>query len=62
MDRATRFIQNKKQDRIRVVTNQPSVQSMREGEEVLYFTKDGKLSRYRKESGQLWKSDMVKAG
>jgi hypothetical protein len=35
---------------------------MREGEEVLFFTKDGKLSRYRKESGQLWKSDMVKAG
>tara|TARA_R100000995_G_C3388215_1_gene79217 strand:+ start:268 stop:456 length:189 start_codon:yes stop_codon:yes gene_type:complete len=61
MDRATRFIQNKKQDKIRVVTTQPSLQSMREGEEVLFFTKDGKLSRYRRERSQLWKVDMNKA-
>ena len=53
MDRVSRFINNKKQDKIRVVSSQPSIQSMREGEEVLCFTKDGKLSRYRKERGQL---------
>ena len=60
MDRATRFIANRKQDKIRVVKDQPSIQSMREGEEVLFFGRDGVLSRYRKERGQLWRSDMTK--
>ena len=59
MDRDSRFINNKKQDKIRVVNSQPSIQSMREGEEVLFFTKNGKLSRYRKERGQLWFSEMI---
>ena len=58
MDRATRFISNRKQDKIRVVREQPSVQSMREGEEVLYFRNRGTLTRYRKERGKLWTSDM----
>ena len=62
MDRVSRFINNKKQDKIRVVNSQPSLQSMRDGEEVLFFTRDGKLSRYRKERGQLWRSEMIKAG
>jgi hypothetical protein len=58
MDRATRFIANRKQDKIRVVREQPSVKSMREGEEVLYFRNRGTLTRYRKERGKLWTSDM----
>ena len=58
MDRSARFIANRKQDKIRVVREQPSVQSMREGEEVLYFRNSGALTRYRKERGKLWTSDM----
>ena len=58
MDRATRFIANRKQDKIRVVREQPSIQSMREGEEVLYIRNRGVLTRYRKERGKLWTSDM----
>ena len=58
MDRATRLIANRKQDKIRVVREQPSVQSMREGEEVLYFRNRGTLTRYRKERGKIWTSDM----
>ena len=58
MDRSARFIANRKQDKIRVVREQPSVQSMREGEEVLYFRNRGALTRYRKERGKLWTSDM----
>jgi len=58
VDRVSRFLSSKKQDKIRVVNFQPSVQSMREGEEVLFFNKNGSLSRYRKEKGLLWRSDM----
>ena len=58
MDRVSRYLSGKKQDKIRVVNFQPSVQSMREGEEVLFFNKNGSLSRYRKEKGLLWRSDM----
>ncbi len=58
MDRVSRYLSGKKQDKIRVVNFQPSVQSMREGEEVLFFNKNGSLSRYRKENGLLWRSDM----
>ena len=58
MDRSTRFIANRKQDKIRVVREQPSVQSMREGEEVLYFRNRGTLTRYRKERGKILTSDM----
>tara|TARA_Y100001937_G_C7027584_1_gene288512 strand:+ start:146 stop:844 length:699 start_codon:yes stop_codon:yes gene_type:complete len=58
VDRVSRFLSGKKQDKIRVVNFQPSVQSMREGEEVLFFNKNGSLSRYRKEKGLLWRSDM----
>lgn len=58
MDRVSRSIANKKQDKIRVVETQPSIQSMREGEEVLFFDRRGVLIRYRKERGRLWRSDM----
>lgn len=62
MDRVSRYLSGKKQDKIRVVNFQPSVQSMREGEEVLFFNKNGSLSRYRKEKGLLWRSDMSHNG
>ena len=62
MNRESRFLSGKKQDKIRVVNFQPSVQSMREGEEVLFFNKNGSLSRYRKEKGLLWRSDMSNTG
>ena len=60
MDRLARSIANKKQDNVRLVNTQPSVQSMREGEEALFFDRRGVLLRYRKERGQLWRSDMSK--
>tara|TARA_R110002020_G_scaffold202781_2_gene405988 strand:+ start:745 stop:1446 length:702 start_codon:yes stop_codon:yes gene_type:complete len=62
VDRVSRYLSGKKQDKIRVVNFQPSVQSMREGEEVLFFNKSGSLSRYRKEKGLLWRSDMSHNG
>ena len=62
MDRIARQINNRKQNKIRVSNSQPSVQSLREGEEVLYLNKDNKLWRYRKEKGVLWKSDMSHDG
>ena len=62
MNRESRFLSGKKQDKIRVVNFQPSVQSMREGEEALFFNKNGSLSRYRKEKGLLWRSDMSHNG
>tara|TARA_R100000329_G_C7591027_1_gene209603 strand:- start:225 stop:905 length:681 start_codon:yes stop_codon:yes gene_type:complete len=58
VDRIQRNIANKKQDKIRVINNSPSSSGMREGEEVLYFSKDGQLSRYRKERGKLWRNYM----
>jgi|TARA_R100000234_G_C4985425_1_gene172993 hypothetical protein len=62
MDRISRYINNRKQDKIRMSNSRPSLQSLREGEEVLYINKDNKLCRYRKEKGILWKSEMSHDG
>ena len=62
MDRVSRFINNKKQDKITTVQTQPSVNSMREGQEVLYSHPNGMLIRYRKQNGILWSSNMSKDG
>ena len=62
MDRSFRYLSGKKQDKIRVVKSQPSVQSMRDGQELLYLNKNGSLSRYRKERGKLFQSDMTSTG
>tara|TARA_R100000234_G_scaffold117498_1_gene96063 strand:- start:391 stop:816 length:426 start_codon:yes stop_codon:yes gene_type:complete len=62
MDRIARRLTNLKQDKIRLSKTQPSIQTLREGEEVLYLNKDNKLCRYRKERGLLWKSEMSNDG
>lgn len=62
MDRISRRLTNLKQDKIRLSKTQPSIQTLREGEEVLYLNKDNKLCRYRKERGLLWKSEMSNDG
>ena len=41
MERIARSIQNKKQDKIALVQIQPSVNSLREGEEVLFNNSNG---------------------
>ena len=58
MIRETRRTQNSKQDKIQVVKSQPSVNSLREGQEVIYISKSNRLERYRKEQGRLWVSFM----
>lgn len=58
MIRETRRTQNSKQDKIQVVKSQPSVNSLREGQEVIYISKSNRLERYRKEQGRLWTSYM----
>ena len=62
MDRVSRFVNNRKQDKVRLSNTQPSVNSMREGEEVFYNDKNGLLCRYRKQNGKLWKSSMSSDG
>ena len=62
MDRIERNINNKKQGKISLVNSQPSLQTMRDGEESLYLDKDGILIRYRREKGILWKAQMTKDG
>jgi len=62
MDRLSRYINNQKQDKIQAVRSQPSVSTMREGEEVLYQGKNKPLRRYRKQNGILWYSDMTRDG
>ena len=58
MIREVRRTQNSKQDKIQVVNSQPSVNSLREGQEVIYISKSNRLERYRKEKGRLWVSYM----
>ena len=58
MDRISRQISNAKQNKIEVVKSQPSVNSLREGQEVIYISKSNRLERYRKEKGKLWTSYM----
>ena len=62
MDRISRQIANSKQDRIQIVKSQPSGASLREGQEVMYITRDNRLARYRKEQGRLWVSYMSNDG
>ena len=62
MDRIQRNINNRKQDKISLVSSQPSLRSMRDGEESLYLGRDGILMRYRREKGILWKTQMSKDG
>ena len=62
MDRIQRNINNRKQDKISLVGSQPSLRSMRDGEESLYLGRDGILMRYRREKGILWKTQMSKDG
>lgn len=58
MDRIARSTVNKKQDKIRTSNTRPSVNAMRNGQEVLYMENADELVRYRKEEGILWKSIM----
>mgnify|MGYP003676857920 CR=1 FL=1 len=58
MIREARRTQNSKQDKIQIVKSQPSVNSLREGQEVTYIAKSNRLERYRKEKGRLWVSYM----
>ena len=58
MLREARRTQNSKQNKIQVVKSQPSVNSLREGQEVIYISKSNRLERYRKEQGRLWTSYM----
>ena len=62
MDRIQRNINNRKQDKISLTSSQPSLRSMRDGEESLYLGRDGILMRYRREKGILWKTQMSKDG
>ena len=62
MDRIQRNINNRKQDKISLIGSQPSLRSMRDGEESLYLGRDGILMRYRREKGILWKTQMSKDG
>ena len=62
MDRIQRNINNRKQDKISLVNSQPSLRSMRDGEEALFLGRNGNLTRYRREKGILWKSEMSKGG
>ena len=62
MDRIQRNINNRKQDKISLVNSQPSLRSMRDGEESLFLGRNGNLTRYRREKGVLWKSEMTKGG
>ena len=58
MNRVSRQIANSKQDKIDVVKSQPSISSLREGQEVIYISRSNRLERYRKEQGRLWVSQM----
>ena len=62
MDRISRQIANSKQDKIELVKSQPSAATLREGQEVMYITRDNRLARYRKEQGRLWVSYMSNDG
>ena len=62
MDRISRRLTNIKQDKVSVSNIQPSLQSLREGQEILYQPKNKPLRRYRREGHVLWYSDMTKDG
>ena len=62
MDRVSRRVTNLKQNKISVSKIQPSLQTLREGDEVLYQPKNKSLRRYRREGNILWYTNMIRDG
>ena len=61
-DRISRRNQNIKQDKIQSVNIPPSVNSLREGQEVIFQGKNKPLKKYLKHNGLLWSLDMTSNG
>lgn len=61
-NRISRRNQNIKQDKIQSVNIPPSVNSLREGQEVIFQGKNKPLRKYLKHNGLLWSSDMSTDG
>ena len=62
MDRISRRLTNLKQNKISVSKIQPSLQTLREGDEILYHPKNKSLRRYRREGNILWYTSMIRDG
>ena len=62
MDRISRRLTNLKQNKISVSKVQPSLQTLREGDEILYQPKNKSLRRYRREGNILWYTSMIRDG
>lgn len=62
MDRISRRMTNLKQNKISVSKIQPTLQTLREGEEILYQPKNKSLRRYRREGHILWYTSMIRDG
>ena len=62
MDRTSRRLTNLKQNKISVSKVQPSLQTLREGDEILYQPKNKSLRRYRREGNILWYTSMIRDG
>ena len=62
MDRISRRLTNLKQNKISVSKVQPSLQTLREGDEILYQPKNKSLRRYRREGNILWYTSMLRDG
>ena len=62
MDRISRRLTNLKQNKISVSKVQPSLQTLREGDEILYQPKNKSLRRYRREGHVLWYTSMIRDG
>jgi len=62
MDRISRRLTNLKQNKISVSKIQPSLQTLREGDEILYQPKNKSLRRYRREGNILWYTSMIRDG
>ena len=62
MDRISRRLTNLKQNKISVSKVQPSLQTLREGDEILYHSKNKSLRRYRREGNILWYTSMIHDG
>ena len=62
MDRISRRLTNLKQNKTSVSKIQPSLQTLREGDEILYQPKNKSLRRYRREGNILWYTSMIRDG
>ena len=62
INRELRRTRNSKENKAEIVKTRPSINSLREGQEVLHIDKQGKLGRYRKQNGLLWVSYMSPNG